>query len=364
MELTNIVDVIIILMTLMGAVVGFKSGVIKTGTRFIGLFVIIIISFILKDKLMVLMYENLPFFDFFGIIKGIDAINILFYQLISFLIIFIALIFILRVLLVITGIIEWLLKMTIFLSIPSKILGLFLGALEYYVYLFIALYILNMPVFGLTFISDSKLATYILEKTPILSNLVDDTVNVYADVWDVVKNRGDLESKEINTFVLATLLDNKLISIESARKLVESNYIVIEDNSILDNYKEEENFFENIGGCLLIGGCDGESSVIDDVYKTNIYTDKGTYKYQDISFKVEYIGFNNCITNSTCPNDERIEVGLTVNNGISSKEMIVTTGKKYKWIPDTDNYIFSRIENGSLVIGIAEYNGRWNKYDN
>lgn len=359
----NIVDVIVILMILMGAIVGFKNGVIKTGTRFIGLFVIIIISFILKDKLMVLMYENLPFFDFFGIIKGIDAINILFYQLLSFLIIFIGLLFILRVLLVITGLIEWLLKMTVFLSIPSKILGLFLGALEYYVYLFIALYILNMPVFGLTFISDSKLGMNILENTPILSNLVDDTVKVYADVWDVVKNRGDLSDKEINTFVLATLLDNKLISIESTRKLVESNYIIIEDNSILDNYKEDENFFESIGGCVLIGGCDDDSSVIDEVYKTNIYNDGGTYKYEDISFKVEYIGFNNCITNSTCPNDERIEVGLTVDNGFNSREMIVVTGKKYKWIADTDNYIFASINNGSLVVGIAEYNGRWNKYD-
>ena len=77
-----------------------------------------------------------------------------------------------------------------------------------------------------SFISDSKLGMNILENTPILSNLVDDTVKVYADVWDVVKNRGDLSDKEINTFVLATLLDNKLISIESTRKLVESNYLL------------------------------------------------------------------------------------------------------------------------------------------
>lgn len=360
----SIVDIIIILAIILGAIVGFKNGVIKTGTRFIGLFIVIIISFILKDKLMVLMYENLPFFDFFGIIKGIDAINILFYQLVSFLVIFAALMFVLRVLIVITGMVEWLLKMTIFLSIPSKILGLFLGALEYYVYLFIALYILNMPVFGLTLVSDSSMGTFILENTPILSELVDDTVKAYSDVWNVVKNRGDLSNKEINTYVLATLLDNKLISIESARKLVESNYIVIEDNSILDNYKEEESFFESIGGCVLIGGCDGDSNGIKEVYRTNIYKDGGTYTYEDISFTVSYIGFNNCIENATCDSDEEIEVGLTINNGISQKEMKVTTGERYKWIVDTDNYIFAEINNGSLVVGLAEYNGRWNIYDN
>ena len=360
----SIVDIIIILMIIMGAIVGFKNGVIKTGTRFIGLFVIIIISFILKDKLMVLMYENLPFFDFFGIIKGIDAINILFYQLVSFLVIFAALMFVLRVLIVVTGMVEWLLKMTVFLSIPSKILGLFLGALEYYVYLFMALYILNMPVFGLTLVSDSSMGMFILENTPILSELVDDTVKAYSDVWNVVKNRGDLSNKEINTYVLATLLDNKLISIESARKLVESNYIILEDNSILDNYKEEESFFESIGGCILIGGCDGESNSIKEVYRTNIYKDGGTYTYEDISFTVSYIGFNNCIENATCDSDENIEVGLTVNNGFEQKEMKVITGKRYKWIVDTDNYIFAEINNGSLVVGLAEYNGRWNIYDN
>lgn len=360
----SIVDIIIILMIIMGAIVGFRNGVIKTGTRFIGLFVIIIISFILKDKLMVLMYENLPFFDFFGIIKGIDAINILFYQLVSFLVIFAALMFVLRVLIVVTGMVEWLLKMTVFLSIPSKILGLFLGALEYYVYLFMALYILNMPVFGLTLVSDSSMGMFILEKTPILSELVDDTVKAYSDVWNVVKNRGDLSNKEINTYVLATLLDNKLISIESARKLVESNYIILEDNSILDNYKEEESFFESIGGCILIGGCDGESNSIKEVYRTNIYKDGGTYTYEDISFIVSYIGFNNCIENATCDSDENIEVGLTVNNGFEQKEMKVITGKRYKWIVDTDNYIFAEINNGSLVVGLAKYNGRWNIYDN
>ena len=67
----------------------------------------------------------------------------------------------------------------------SKILGLFVGALEYYVYVFIALYVLNMPIFNLTFVSESKFGTIILENTPILSELVDDTVKVYGDVWNI-----------------------------------------------------------------------------------------------------------------------------------------------------------------------------------
>ena len=212
---------------ILGAIVGFKNGAIKEGTKFIGLFAIIVISFLLKDRLMVILYENLPFFDFFGLIRGLTSVNILFYQLISFLIIFAALYFVLKVLIVITGFIEWLLKLTIFLSIPSKIAGIFVGLLEYYVYVFIALYVVTMPIFNFKLVTESKFASVILDKTPILSNMVEDTVSVYTDVWTIVKNREGKSSKEINTLVLATLLDNKLITIESAKKLVFANMFYI-----------------------------------------------------------------------------------------------------------------------------------------
>ena len=241
-------DIIIILFLLLGAIVGFKNGAIKEGTKFIGFFVIVIISFALKDKLMVVLYENLPFFNFFGFIRGLDAINILFYQLLSFLIIFMALLFVLRVLLVITGLIEWLLKMTVFLSFPSKVLGIVVGIIEYYVYIFIVLYVLSIPIFNLSFIADSKLANDILDKTPILSELVDNTVEVYGDVWEILKGKNDDNRKEINALVLATLLDNKLITVESAKELVEANKIIVDDPSFLNNYVEGEEFYDKVKG--------------------------------------------------------------------------------------------------------------------
>ena len=353
--IVSVVDAIIILMILMGAIVGYKSGAIKEGTKFLGLFIVIIVAFILKDKLMVVLYENLPFFNFFGLIRGLDAINILFYQLVSFLVIFAALMFVLKVLIVVTGLIEWLLKVTVFLSFPSKILGILVGALEYYVYLFIALYILNMPIFGLTFVSDSKLGIYMLENTPILSDLVDDTIKVYGDVWNVIRNRGDLNNQEVNTFVLATLLDNKLITIESARKLVESNYIVIEDNSILDKYKDDESFFEEIGGCLLIGGCKGDNSFIKEISRTTVKNINESAVAEDIKFDVVYVSSNRCVQDGNCNSEETIEVGLRVNTGYGEREMTVATDDGYVWIPDTLKYLFAEIDNGNLIVGVAKY---------
>ena len=242
----SLVDAIIILLILMGGIVGYKNGFIKEGMQFVGMLFIVIVSFLLKDSLMVLLYENLPFFNFFGFIKGISAINILFYQLIAFLIIFLALTFILKVLIVITGFIEWMLKLTVFLKIPSKILGIFVGILEFYVYTFIILYVLNMPVFNLSYVADSKYGEAILNNTPILSTMVDDTVKAYTDVWEIIKNKDDMTNTEVNTLVLVKLLDNKLITVDSAKKLVDANKIIITDKSILDNYSDDEYFYDEI----------------------------------------------------------------------------------------------------------------------
>lgn len=242
----SLVDAIIILLILMGGIVGYKNGFIKEGMQFVGMLFIVIVSFLLKDSLMVLLYENLPFFNFFGFIKGISAINILFYQLIAFLIIFLALTFILKVLIVITGFIEWMLKLTVFLKIPSKILGIFVGILEFYVYTFIILYVLNMPVFNLSYVADSKYGEAILNNTPILSTMVDDTVKAYTDVWEIIKNKDDMTNAEVNTLVLVKLLDNKLITVDSAKKLVDANKIIITDKSILDNYSDDEYFYDEI----------------------------------------------------------------------------------------------------------------------
>ena len=242
----GITDVLIILFIALGGAVGYRNGFIREGIHFIGIVLITIIAFLFKDSLMILLYENLPFFNFFGVIKGVTAINILFYQILSFIIIFAALFFLLRVLIVITGLIEWLVKITVFLKMSSKILGIVVGVLEFYVYVFIVLYILNMPVFNLSYVNDSTIGSKILQSTPVLSSYVDDTVNVYADIWSIIKNKNNSSNKEVNTLVLATLLDNKLITIESARKLVEANKIEITDNTILDNYSSDGSFFEYV----------------------------------------------------------------------------------------------------------------------
>lgn len=230
----NVADFVIIILLAFGAVEGFKAGFIKKTTDFIGMFVIVILSFTLKNNLSTIMYENLPFFSFGGFIKGIDAINILLYEIIAFLIIFAALYFILRAVLVVTGLIEKILKATVILSIPSKILGIFVGILESYVYIFIVLVILTLPIFNIPFVRESKMVNFMLDDTPILSSLSSEMIDIYDNVYNIVINRKDKNNEEINTEITKLMIDKNVLTKESARKLVDRNKLHINNKKILE----------------------------------------------------------------------------------------------------------------------------------
>lgn len=230
----NVCDIIILIALAFGAVGGFKAGVIKKTADFVGMFIIVILAFYLKNYLSVIMYENLPFFNFWGFIKGLDAINILFYETLAFIIVFMALLFVLRVVLSVTGLIEKLLKATIILSIPSKLLGIVVGVIEMYVYVFLILIVLTLPIFDLPYVRESKTANFIINNTPILSGISENMINIYDDVYDVVINKNNKTDEQLNSDITKILIDNNVITKESARKLVDKNKLHINDKTILE----------------------------------------------------------------------------------------------------------------------------------
>ena len=230
----NVVDVIIIALLILGGVAGFKAGVIKKLTDFIGMFVVIILAFYLKNYISVIMYENLPFFNFFGLINGIDTLNILLYEVIAFLVIFIALLFVLKVVLMLTGLVEKILKATVILRIPFKLLGSEVGVIEMYVYLFLILVIVSLPIFDSSFLKDSKMNNFILNNTPVLSGVSEEIIDIYGDVYNIIDNRKNKTNEQLNEEILKVLIDKKVVTKESAKKLVDKNKIHINDKSIVE----------------------------------------------------------------------------------------------------------------------------------
>lgn len=233
----NIVDVIIILIIGLGAIIGFKEGALKRTASIVGLILVVILSFTFKNYLSVFFYENLPFFDFWGVFKGIQVLNIVFYEMLAFLIIASVLTIVYRLLLGITGIIEKLLKATIILSIPSKIIGFFIGLVEYYIWVYLALFILTLPIFNIQEIYQSKTAMFIITETPVLSKYTSKTIDIYNDLYSIIDNREDKSNEEVNKESMELMLKYDIITTESAHKLIDKNKVIIDDASFIDKYE-------------------------------------------------------------------------------------------------------------------------------
>ena len=233
----GIVDVIIILFILLGGLVGLKEGAIKKATSIVGLVLVVILSFVLKNSLSVFFYENLPFFNLWGVFKGIQVLNIVFYEMLAFLIIASVLMLVYRVILGITGIIEKILKATIILSIPSKIIGFFIGIFEYYIWVYIFIFVLTLPVFNIKEIYESKTAMFIITETPILSKYTGKTLDIYNDLYDLIDNRENETNEQVNEEAMKLMLEYDIITTDSAEKLIAQNKVLVDDDSFIDEYK-------------------------------------------------------------------------------------------------------------------------------
>lgn len=238
----NITDILIIVFILLGAVVGFKRGFTSSLVNFIGVILVAVIAYFLKNPVGDFLMSFCPFFAFGGIIKGVTVLNIAVYQIIAFILVFSILMIGLKVLLMATGILETILKFTIVLGIPSKILGAIVGLIENYIIVFFVLYLLSMPNFlEVGFIKESKYREPILKNTPILSGVAESTLEVLDEFKGLTDKYEQSEnSNEFNLETLDLFLKYRVVTVDTVKNLVESGKIKIEGiDAILDKYEEE-----------------------------------------------------------------------------------------------------------------------------
>ncbi len=235
----NLVDIIIILFLLMGMVIGMKRGVIKSATMFIGIIVVIILSYALKNPVSKFMYTYLPFFDFHGAFEGVTVMNIVIYEGLAFLIVFMILTALLNVLIKVTGIVETFLKFTVILGIPSKILGAIFGLLEEFIYVFVFLYFLSHITFTANYIEESKIGSKILNDTPVLSNIIETSCASFEEIYSLKeKYQNSTNKEEYNKEAFSILLKYSVITPDGAQKLLEKNKLQIKDaESIIEKYR-------------------------------------------------------------------------------------------------------------------------------
>ena len=238
----TIVDAIIILFLLLGAVLGFKKGAIRSLVGLVGTIAVVVIAYYLKNPVADLLYSFVPFFDFSGSWQGLVTLNILLYEGIAYVLVFVVLYSILSLILRLTGLIERILTMTIILGIPSKIIGAVLGFLEAVVFSFIILFVLLQFNGSHTWIRESTVAMSILDKTPLIGSMVNETYDAILEISDLQDKYENTNNKDAyNGEILSIMLKYHVIAPETARKLIDNDKLNFAGAEVILNTFEEEN---------------------------------------------------------------------------------------------------------------------------
>ena len=237
----NIVDIVIILLVLAMAITGAKRGVIKELVTTIGFVLVVVLAFYLKNPIADFLSLHLPFFTFGGKVGEVTSFNIMLYQGIAFLLVIIFLEVILQALIKVSGFIEKILRITIILGIPSKILGFIVGLIEGFIIVFIVLFFFHQPQFNIDIINDSKFTKPILNSTPILSNIASGMVEAIDDSYALIKDYNDekIDDNTLDLKSIEVMLKHKVVTPSYVRKLVEANKInIVGIDSLINKYEE------------------------------------------------------------------------------------------------------------------------------
>ena len=226
----NIIDVLAIAIIVLFVIIGYKRGVIKTVVQFVGLCAVIVIAYTFKDLLGGLLMEYLPFFDLPGSFHGITAINVLIYNFLAFMFIFIIFYCILNIILSFSGLIDKIVNLTVILEKPSKILGGIVGLIEGTIVSFLVVFTLFHVSFTQPLVGSSKLGIIIMERTPIIAPISVQTTLALEEINNVIVNASEDENPEnINFKVINKLIYYKIITSEKAQDLVDNKKIRFTD---------------------------------------------------------------------------------------------------------------------------------------
>ena len=218
----NILDIVIVLILIMSAIIGFKRGAIKEIVSLVGIIIVFIVAFAFKGVLGNVLCKWLPFFNFAGNLEGVTVLNILLYQLIAFLIIYSLLFSVYMIVMKISGVVQKLVHMTVILWLPSKIIGAVVAFITGYVMVFVVLLALLIPLKDTDMFKESKFANYVVYDTPILAGSAENISRSINEVYTLGEDlsKGDISKNEANLETMDILLKYKIVSPKTAKELV------------------------------------------------------------------------------------------------------------------------------------------------
>lgn len=218
----SIVDIGIILALILFPIIGWMRGVIKETVSLVGLIAVFIISYTFKEEIGNVLCKFLPFLPFSGSIKGLVSLNILIYQMIGFISIFSILFLAYQIIVLVSGLLQTIIKWTKILDKPSKILGAIVGGVCGYLIIFAVLLVSVVAFQNHEEMKKSFLSKIIVYKTPIISYYTKDISATVNNIYDLIE---DLENKEIsinkaNLEIIDTMIKYDVVSKKTVEQLV------------------------------------------------------------------------------------------------------------------------------------------------
>lgn len=234
----NIFSVSIILLILLCGVIGSKRGILKELVVIVGTIIVFAIAFFFKDALAGVLCTYLPFFNFKIPLGNLISLNIIFYQLIAFLIIVIVLRLILQILIDVTGIFSKIINATIILALPNKLLGFIVGLIEGYILMFIILNVIAIPMSGSSLFMNSGVRKYIVNETPVLKDTIGGLNYAIDDVLSL-SSKDDRNTNDLK--VIDIMLKYKTVSVEFMDKVKETGKLdtITGLDNVINKYREE-----------------------------------------------------------------------------------------------------------------------------
>ena len=225
----SIVDIGIIVIMLLFTLLGLKRGVIKSAVKLIGLVVVTIVSFSLKGMLANWLMSFMPFFNFQGIFHDVYAVNILFYEVASFAIVFIVLYSLINVFASLAGIFDKLFKATVILAIPDKIFGAMIGFVEGAMFVFIGIFILSQMPNTSQYVFDSTWGHRILHRTPVIRTVLSGSTLAAEEIYDLALENMDVEDRtEFNIAALRILIKYNIVTPSQVEQFEQDNKVGVQ----------------------------------------------------------------------------------------------------------------------------------------
>ena len=148
--------------------------------------------------------------------------NILMYDALAFITIFLLCMSIVHIVLKVTGILQKIIDYSVVLTLPSKILGAIIGLINAFIIIFITLFVLININSTREKVYESKIGNYIIGEAFLVSDVTDDYYDS-VKVINKVLDECDSNKKICNALVANTLIKYNIITKEDTLKLIDSH---------------------------------------------------------------------------------------------------------------------------------------------